>query len=478
MFSRLRSVVFGLTILLALTACGGGTSSGVGAVAGVTEAKLPNLINASYMIDVDKDGDLDIVLGWQSDPTRTADILLINDGSGSFTIKENAFPAHHLGSGGATVNIESADFNKDGNVDIIASTTDAREGTADQTIQIHLYFGNGDGTFTDATANITGSLVTEYVEWIRVADFDGDTNIDFLITGNGCSESEINNYGNCHGGSIFLNDGNGNFAIASVDTTDVEMTYTNTKLVWDSDGNTQGVNTGPSRIAIDVFVGDLNGDGKVDLVAPNGYAGGAFATFINISTAGNLTFNIIYTFDPVDVFSTTIGKNGALLDIDGDTDLDMIVSGSISDTNDPTELIHAYINDGTGLFTKVNSKFVAQPGVEHARQWLVDDFNNDGRDDLIVADHGLDRGSFPGEKNLLLINNGAGQLEDKTATSLSVKSTFTHGVSSGDVNGDGFADLFLNNALVDISSFFTAEKEGRLWINNGDGTFTNRDLGL
>jgi hypothetical protein len=479
MFSLLRSLVTGLTLLFVLSACGGGGGgpSSSGNVT-VTASKLPNLINASHMLDVDKDGDLDIILGWQGDATRTADILLVNNGSGSFSIMDNAFPDHHLGSGGATVNIESADFNNDGNVDIIASTSDARDGTFDNTIQIHLYFGNGDGTFSDATANITGGLVTEYVEWIRVADFDGDANIDFLITGNGCSESPINNYGNCHGGSIFLNDGNGNFAIASVDSTDAEMTYTNTKLVWDSDGNTQGVNTGGSRIAIDVLVGDVGGDNKVDLVAPNGYAAGAIATFINTSTPGNLSFNIIYSFDVSDVFNTTLSKNGALIDIDGDADLDMIVSSSISGQDGVTTPLYSYINDGTGLFTEDNTKFVAQPGVEHARQWLVDDFNNDGWDDLIVADHGFDFSPFPGEKNLLLISNGAGKLEDRTATSLSVISSFTHGVSSGDVNGDGFADLFLNNALVDPSSFFIAEKEGRLWFNNGDGTFTNQNLGL
>jgi hypothetical protein len=481
-FYTTRSLaIIGLTGLL--VACGGGSGSGDSddsddSDSDASSARLPSLINASHMVDVDADGDLDIVLGWQGEPDLTADIMLINNGDGDFSILQGAFPDHHLGSGGATVNITSADFNNDGSIDIIASTSDARDGTFDDTIQIHLYLGNGDGTFTDATSNITGGLVTEYIEWIRVADFDGDGNTDFLITSNGCAESMSNNYGNCHGGSIFLNDGSTNFSIATVDSTDAEMTYSNTKLVWDSDANTQAVNVGGSRVALDVFAGDLNGDNLIDLVAPNGYAGGPIATFINNSTPGKLSFSIVYSFDVADVYQTNRVKNGALLDIDGDGDLDMVASGSISGSDSFTTPVIAYVNDGAGLFTEDSTRFATEPGVEHARQWLVSDFNGDGRDDLIVADHGFDFSPFPGQKNLLLINDGAGVLVDKTADNLSTLSGFTHGVSAGDVNGDGSVDLFLNNAAIEPNASFAAEMEARFWLNDGSGVFTGGDLSL
>jgi len=471
-----------LTSILLITACGGGGggSSDPEEVVEVLQ-KLANLITSSYMLDVDKDGDLDIIVGVQGSADKTADILLINDGSGNFSIKEGAFPDHHLGIGGATVNIESADFNNDGNADIIASTTDARADTFDDTIQIQLYLGNGDGTFTDATANITGGLVTEYIEWIRVADFDGDNNMDFLITSNGCSESGPN-YGNCHGGRIFLNDGNTNFAVATISTTDAEMTYTETKLVWDSDGNIIPSNTGASRIALDVFVADINGDNKPDLIAPNGYtSNGAIATFINTTTTpGALTFNIVYTVDPIDPFDGGTGfKNGALMDINGDGLLDMVGSQSIAGGDNLSAPLFAFIGQADGSFVEDNSVFdPAQPGVEHARQWIVDDFNNDGKDDLIVADHGFDASPFPGEKNILLLNDGAGKLVDVSNANLGTLSSFTHGGSSGDIDGDGFADLFLNNAEVEPNPFFTAEIDSRLWINNGDGSFTARELNL
>ena len=112
-------------------------------------------------------------------------------------------------------------------------------------------------------------MVTEYVEWIRVADFDGDTFDDFLITSNGCAEGIPTTI--CHGGRIYLNDGTGKFNIAMVTSTDAKGSYTNDKLTWLNDGGLLSETT-PGRIALDVFVSDVNNDTKVDLIAPNGYA--------------------------------------------------------------------------------------------------------------------------------------------------------------------------------------------------------------
>ena len=53
----------------------------------------------------------------------------------------------------------------------------------------------------------------------------------------------------------------------------------------------------------------------------------------------------------------------------------------------------------------------------------------------------------------------------RTATSsgLSRKSTFTHGASLGDVNGDGRIDLFENNNWQGLS----AEQDAYIFLNQG-----------
>jgi len=476
------NLVFIIFSLIVITACGGGGSSSStpitgggngGGSGGGTPAglNLSDLITASFMIDVDKDGDLDIILGVQADPDRAADILMINDGTGKFTIKANAFPDHYLGAGGSTINITSADFNNDGNIDIIASTNDSRDATFDETISLQLYFGNGDGTFTDATTNIADRILTVYPEWIRVGDFDNDGATDFLITSNGCQGDA-----DCHGGRIYLNDGSGIFTVASITSTDAERSYTDTRLIWENDGNQYAIE-GSLRYALDVFVDDLNGDGKLDLISTNGYASGpVVVSFINNSTPGNLSFTIVYNlYDPLDPFVGPPMKNGVMMDINNDGKKDLITSYSIGGFSETP--VYAFLSQGNGVFVEDNAVFLpSQPNVKHARQWLTDDFNQDGFPDLFVADHGYDASPFPGFKNLLMLNDRNGKLDDLTTTNMGMQSGFTHGASSGDLNGDGYPDLFLNNAKIDKSGSFTADKEPRLWFNDGDGTFTSQSL--
>lgn len=449
-----------------LSACGGeggsnGSSPESTAIDSVDSASDPlyDLFSSSHIVDVDADGDLDIVVGIQNEIVEIAsDICLINDGNANFSIKENAIPDHYLGKDGSTISIASGDFNNDNFQDLLTITVDGRAATSYETAQIHLFLGVGDGTFTDATNQINGSFHNEWPDFTRIGDFDLDGNLDFVLTKSGGQENE---------GRIYLNDGMANFTAATINATDAERTYTSKQIYWENDGNVQPSH-GSDRVALDILVGDVNNDGKLDLVAPNGMAIGAIATFINKSTPGNLLFDIVYTVNPVDPFDfgpPEQFKNGALLDINGDGYLDVVGSMSISGQDEVEMPIYTYLNDGDGSFTQ-NQNVVA--GLEHARQWLVADFDQDGLSDLFVADHGYDAGFFPGEKNLLLLNNGAGVLVEKTVENLSAESSYTHGASVGDLNGDGYPDLLLNHHSNGV--------DARLWMNNRDGSFVEKQL--
>ena len=94
---------------------------------------------------------------------------------------------------------------------------------------------------------------------------------------------------------------------------------------------------------------------------------------------------------------------GALLDINGDGVLD-VVGSNYNTTPNPIPVV-AYLGNGTGLFTENNTVFSpVQPGQVWQRQYLTADFNDDGKQDLFIADHGYDFPPYPGARNWLLMN--------------------------------------------------------------------------
>lgn len=452
--------ILAATVVLTASCGGGGGGSS-------STSALPNFVSASLIADVNGDGHNDIVLGFQ-DTSVDSDMALINSGDGKTYTKRN-LPPHYNGVNGATVALAGADVNGDGNMDVLAVTVDVSSTNFYGNSKLELYLGNGDGTFTDASSNIASNTFTGWPEWIRTGDFDKDGHVDFVLT----ASSSVGTIS----GTFYLNDGTGHFAPAtSISLTDSMTSTASSQLTWASDGEVNASGSFSSFPA-DLLVGDLDQDGDPDLFAPSD-ASGAMAAFINVSTPGHLAFNIRYTVNSSAPYGGTNPdpfKNGALLDINGDGYPDVVGSSAISGST-ATVPLHAYLNNGTGVFTQDDSVFTpSQPGVVHARQWLVADLNSDGRDDLLVADHGYDSGTFPGHSNLLLYNNGSSQLSNVTAADLSTASGYTHGASIGDLDGDGYPDIFLNNGYTSGSTM-TFDNEPRLWFNNGSGVFTQQVL--
>src|ERR1019366_4822546 len=159
-----------------------------------------------------------------------------------------------------------------------------------------------------------------------------------------------------------------------------------------------------------------------------------------------------------------------LLDINGNAKLDLVGSTNISSSATTTVPVIAATGDGTGNFTLNNALLSPQPGLVHGRQFLAADLNGDGKLDVLIADHGFDSSPYPGARNWLLLNNGAGLLVDNTATSLDLLPGYTHQAAIGDLNGDGSPDIILNNAVCNPPNM-TCANEPRFWLNNGSAIF-------
>ena len=209
--------------------------------------------------------------------------------------------------------------------------------------------------------------------------------------------------------------------------------------------------------------------------------------------------------DPVMPFTNiardALGKNAfvnnwhpgsAFFDFDRDGDMDFYVTQSNSDSEFPEapggpNLL--FRNDRNNVFTEVGEELGADLPLSNSTAAAACDFDNDGYQDLYVAGYGLigdelDYRSAVGDEALTyaikdrLLRNLAGErFEDVTDTAFgdaaNVQSAIT--IACGDVDNDGWIDVFVGNRLdQDFIRFDDPRHHGhynRLYINNGDLTF-------
>lgn len=93
------------------------------------------------------------------------------------------------------------------------------------------------------------------------------------------------------------------------------------------------------------------------------------------------------------------------------------------------------------------------------------DYDLDGMPDLYLAQGAADSPSYQGELTNQLYRHLGSSVIDVTQSSRTADRQYSIGVSAGDWNQDGFPDLVVANIGTD-----------RLLINNGDGTFTPREI--
>jgi hypothetical protein len=197
----------------------------------------------------------------------------------------------------------------------------------------------------------------------------------------------------------------------------------------------------------DVQVGDVNGDGRLDIVFSE-FHGGQVG-----ESVGVLLGNGDGTFSAPVYSSLGDGSAGiALADFNGDGRLDVALCASLSNQ------VLIATGNGDGRFA------LAQSYGTGAYPWRVGagDLNNDTHTDLVVAnrDGGLnDTGNLT-----VLLNNGDGTFG--APTSILTAPDNTYGVVLGDFNHDGNLDI----ASTNFNSGTVSVELGK-----GDGTFGAAD---
>ncbi|MFQ5414496.1 MAG: FG-GAP-like repeat-containing protein [Phycisphaerae bacterium] len=314
----------------------------------------------ALFLDLDNDGDRDLVVanGAQSFGGPPAGVFR-NDG-GTFTDVTDASGVTPQGRivGG----MAATDYNADGFVDLYFTFWD----TDDPAPYNYLYRGDGDLTFTDVTDDVgLREPNTQVDSWAPVfldVDDDGDqdlfTAVDFY-----------NNY-------LYILDTDAPGAPVFLDQS-LEL-----NVLHDGDN--------PTGNDMGVAVGDLDGDGDLDI----------FTTNLTNPPEGGGIHNALFINHMPDPFTDEAlernvwqsywGWGAVLFDVDTDGDLDLATvggrgsasSGTAGPWSDrPSQL---YVNDGNGFFTDV----AAQAGTDHtgdSRGLVAFDYDRDGDDDLLIV---------------------------------------------------------------------------------------------
>jgi hypothetical protein len=227
----------------------------------------------------------------------------------------------------------TADLNGDGIPDLLVpSYTDPEFSTAGL---MNAYLGNGDGTFTLASATPLST-----VGFVAAADFNQNGIIDFATSSN----------------LLALGSGDGTF-------------QTPVKLVSDP----------PETLFNNIVAGDVNGDGWPDLVLTSGGADFATIWILLNNQHGGFTVTTLSPCPPTGSEATCFPSEVLLADLNGDGNLDLIVGEATLGG------VVVYLGNGQGGFTQQQ---VLTDALEAPGPIMVADVNGDGIPDIALSEGG------------------------------------------------------------------------------------------
>jgi RNA polymerase sigma factor (sigma-70 family) len=327
------------------------------------------------LTDLNRDGRVDLVAQHSPDWSMS---LMSGDGRGGFV----PFPGSPMKPGHATDAIAVGDVDHDGVPDLAITTRD------ELGEYVHVYLGDGNAGFNKVAASpfTVSAPAPSYKPRLQILDVNGDGHPDIVSSNGRRNTIEI-----LHG------DGRGGFSLAPV------------------------VRLEPGQLNYSFALGDLDGDGRPDLVATGGKPG----SLVVYHGDANATFGRPHAAPP----SLPAGADVQLLaDVNGDRRADLIARHG-------TDLA-VLLTGADGSFNPIAGSPFHLGLTPYAV--AAADVNADGHVDLLVATVNDRAAPYRSRVAVLL---GDGQTFAPAAGSPFPVGHGAYNLAATDINADGHVDL-------------------------------------
>jgi RHS repeat-associated protein len=354
-------------------------------------ADLPENVNDLIVVDLDRDGRMDLVYVTGAAATEGGVFVQYGDARGEYSSPETILAGGRLGG------LRAADLDGDGDLDLLASRGEIA--VADPTLRVIRNLGSRIYS-TPTQVSAQGELFG-----FELFDLEGDGDLDLALG------EEVETLGASWGAlAVHVNDGGGAFSLHS------RYDY-----------------TGQHAFLVQLRAADLDGDGDADLAAITRVGGiegvAGQLLWLENQVGGSLT--------PHELGDQVTAQKSLLVDdVDGDGRVDLVAAGRRVDVNSSftaADLGSAIVwrNLGGGQFTR--KEFELDPRLADAA--LVD-LNADDLPDLVSLHQALDETS----PSSLSVRFNRGNLEFTPAARLTENYNSSI-IVVADVDGDVAPDL-------------------------------------